>query len=190
MKKLILTSLIAFICVASFSQITENLNFGIRAGYASSQLSNLDDNAEGIMFPQGALFAGYTLKDGLDLIVEANYFRHGYDNDNGSSLYANYLGVPLMLKRTTESGLFLFLGLEVAGRFSSEEERVAIIEGNQIINPFMNLKNIIFTRPVGIGFNFSESLFIEGRWNKGLTSIAENYDYSPNLYSVSLGYNF
>lgn len=189
MKK---TFVLVLFCLAFsgsvFSQDENGFRFGLRAGAGYSVLSDLDQGHEPIIAPLGAVSAEYMFSDGFSLGLEIFYHQHGYKNDNGSKLNAHYLGFPLLAKRYFPSGIFSLVGFEVAGLAASENLSFSNVPGMPVPPPFVDLKDVAISIPVGFGYQVAKGLTVEARWNIGLSKISNNYEYKPNLYSLSLGY--
>jgi opacity protein-like surface antigen len=213
MKKIILT-LIAFVGVTSINaqeQIKTNSNdikFGLKAGL---NIANM--NVSGDFAPETKATPNFHIGAFVEIGInekwafqpELVYSMQGAKFDmlytEGTDIYntkntfkLHYLNIPLMFKYN-ENNLFFEAGPQI-GFLTSAKLKTSIEgfgSGNQDVKELF--KTIDFGLGFGIGYNFSEQVGANLRYNFGLNNIAETEDgdntkIKNSVFALSLAYKF
>lgn len=185
MKKLVLLSL-TFLMLFSGTAFSQGINFGIKAGpnfanYSGNGLEGYDFNAI-TSFHAGA-FVELKLMDTFSLQPELLYSTAGSKLSGVGEDIENklgYLSVPVMARvYLVPSRLSLDFGPQ-ASFLLSEAENVDISDS----------KTFDFSLGAGMTFNLVGPLFIQGRYNVGLTDVKPDASVKNNVLQLSLGLTF
>lgn len=156
MKKYLLTLLIVAISVTAFAQDT---TFGIRGGI---NISNLDIEPNPTIensHRNGYFFGGFVnwrLDDKSALHTELQFSQEGGKNE---ALQADYIQVPVMLEFELGHSLTAGLGGMASVKTWSYED---------------GFETFTYSGIAGLEFLINDTLFIEARFNYGLTNIFDD----------------
>lgn len=178
MKKII-GILILLISVTSLN--AQSVRFGLKAG---ANFSNLEgDNVEGSTYTSFHFGALVELKllENLAIQPELLYSSQGtkVDSDAFDDINYNYITVPVMAKFYLTKNK---LSLEVGPQFSF------LI--NEDVEEQFKGETFDFGIAGGLGYNITNSLFLQARYVAGLTEAARNADVTNRVIQLSVGYKF
>jgi len=190
MKKLLLFFVLGSIYTVSHAQV----NFGAKAGLNLANLSMKtdieeigdNDNKMKVGFNVGA-FADISVSESFSLRPEAVFSLQGAAGEDKSKLNLSYVNIPVLGKYTSEGGFFAETGPQVGFLMSA---KVKDDEGSEDIKELY--KGIDFPWAFGVGYNITEAIGVNGRYNLGLSNIFDT-DYltvKNNVIQVGLFYNF
>ncbi|MCG2431393.1 porin family protein [Aequorivita xiaoshiensis] len=189
MKKLIVTVIILFIGVNSYSQ---EFDLGVKAGINFSNVYGLDklnlEYTEGIVV---GVFAGVKFSDRIGLQVDALYSEQGakFTSSGSGKFDLTYLNVPVVLKYylVDDQPLYIQVGPQV-GFLINDDLRTVI--DNSSVNAAGNDTDIAAV--MGMGYDFPYGIRLEGRFNLGITSITDyQLESGRHKYiSLTIGYSF
>jgi outer membrane protein with beta-barrel domain len=145
-------------------------------------------------------------------------FNDGFGNTSSykSTINLNYINVPVMVKFYPIPKLFAELGPQVGFLISAkekfEESGTEIVDGipvsydnSESVDAKDYFKSIDFGVNVGVGYEFTEMIFADLRYNIGLSDISEapddvDFDFGfglgdvfktkNNVLSLSVGFKF
>lgn len=219
MKKITLSA-IALMAFA-FTQ-AQDLKFGAKAGLNLANISTDysgedsfdDDNKMKVGFHVGG-FVEIKFSEKFALQPELLFSTQGTKNefkdeegDYDVKTNLSYINVPVMVKFYPIEKLFIEAGPQIGFLMSAKakySEDVVINEDGDTddnIDIKDGYKSIDFGMNVGVGYEFTENLFANVRYNIGLSDISEGNDDEDlgilgdyfktrnNVLSVSLGYKF
>ncbi|SDE62164.1 porin family protein [Riemerella columbipharyngis] len=210
MKKILTSAMVVMATTFGFSQ---NVRFGIKAGVNFSTARFHGDVTEGISgrtgFYAGALaeFPLSAASDNLFGQIELNYVQNGakqslssYERipntyqtirtiENGE-VRIHQLNVPILLKYQIVEGL-MFNGGGYLGFILDVESRINRGSWEKMdskVKPDVGLL-------VGAEYNLRQGIFIDARYNLGLTNIVDNDDIDDvtvknRAFQIGVGYKF
>jgi len=196
MNKNILTVIILLVFTMVNAQDT---NFGIKGG---ANFSVFGSNVKSKIGYQAGGFTKMELSDNFYLQPELLYMQQELEKNNftfsgitgSGNLKISYLIAPLLFKYYPLNDLFIESGPQIGLLLSAKG--VAKYEGNTYNLDFKdNFKKIDLGFNVGAGYDLSEKIAINIRYNVGVTKMA-NSEYIANFYnrnsfiSLSAGYAF
>lgn len=196
MKKIILSSILFATLIFSANAQTPDVKLGAKGGVNFSNITNSDmDSKTG--FHVG-LLAEMFLNEQFSLQPEILYSTQGAElmGDHLSTKYnLEYVSVPVMAKYYIADGLNLQVGPQFS--FLSKAETKGEIEGlgSGTINVKDNTESFDFGVNFGLGYEFAAGVFVDARYNLGLSKINKQSlpnveDGKNSVFQVSLGYKF
>lgn len=220
MKKVFL----AAIAIGTFGIANaQSVKFGVKAGVNIATLTGdavADDVSMKVGFNAGGL-AEIKFTDMIALQPEVLFSMQGartVDRTNDivgnrfeeeSSVNLGYINVPVMLKIYPTKSFFLEGGPQVGFLISAKsknEDTSNFVDGTSIVESETvdikdNLKTLDVAFNLGLGYDFTENLFINARYSLGLTNVYDTPDFLGGLgvteldakngtISVNVGYKF
>lgn len=174
MKKIILSA----IAVMAFGFANaQDIKFGVKAGLNNTNLTGDDVDADAkTSFYIGGL-VDFTVSEKFHVQPELLYSNEGASDDAGIS----YLRLPVMAKFYVAEGFSLQAGPELAFKIGTEEDFVDEAT-----------KSLDFGLGLGAGYELTNGLFFDARYNLGLANIADydGGDIKNTGFQVGLGYRF
>jgi opacity protein-like surface antigen len=168
---------IAALFIFSFTGYTQT--YGIKGGINFADLSGADaDNAEGITGLHLGVIAEFSIFDNLSFQPELLYSAQGAKIDDADHKLG-YLTLPVMAKFYLNDKLSIHAGPQF-GLLISENNEVKEADNNKTD----------FGISGGIEYNLWEGLFIQGRYNSGLSDISDNVEVKNSVIQLSVGYMF
>ena len=228
MKKIILT----VAALAAFGTASAQVKFGAKAGL---NLANISESYDGYgedydadykmkvgahvgAFVEWKFTEKFALQPEVLFSMQgAKYESSESDGDGFSSEYEskvnlNYINVPIMVKFYPIEKLFVEAGPQVGFLISakSKDESTVTIgdvttSESETVDVKDNFKSIDFGVNVGVGYEFTEMIFANLRYNIGLSDISESDDEFEdvdfglagdvfktrnNVLSLSVGFKF
>ncbi len=165
MKKLLLVAVALLFSIAVNSQITSGAKFGI----AFSKLSSFEADGSGLIDDVSStiedgrtgyfagFFVGIPINEKLSFQPEFQYVQQG---SNAEALRVDYLQLPLAINYDISQKFFVNLGPQLGLRVWTPSD-------SGLIDSF---DYSVFG---SIGYNITDSIFIEGRYSLGLNDIAQ-----------------
>lgn len=169
MKKVFLL----FVCAATFAGSQAQVKFGAKAGSNFSTLSG--DDADGAKMKVGVnvgVFAEVPLASSFSFRPEVVFSTQGAKSSVGSQnfkLNTSYINIPLIVKYTTTSGFFGETGPQVGILAAAKTKGIG--ESSDVKDAY---KSTDFAWAFGLGYQLASGFGINGRYNLGLTKIADN----------------
>jgi len=195
MKKL----MIAAIAVVGFSVTglaQQQVKFGPKAGVNLATISGNDDSEMKIGFHVGAV-AEIKFNDKFSLQPEVLYSAQGGQLKENSDIKMNndYINIPIMAKYYFVEGFSVELGPQVGFLMKSE------VKGNDgSVDTKDAHKSIDFGVGVGLAYDLPMGLFVNARYNIGLSKINEDIEAGPitvetddvknSVIQIGIGYKF
>ncbi|MCL9806142.1 PorT family protein [Flavobacterium amniphilum] len=187
MKKLL------FAAVAVFAFGTANaqgMKFGAKAGLNMADWYG--DDAEGAdsrtSFHVGG-FAEFKVSDKFAVQPELLYSSQGAKGE-GAKINTDYINLPVMAKFYATDKLSIEAGPQI-GFLMSAKLKPESGGGSQDVKD--QLKSTDFGVNFGLGYNFTDNISGNLRYNLGLSEVPDSADVSDvknGVFSLSLGYSF
>lgn len=225
MKKITLFTIAAML-VAFSANAQEKLTYGIKGGFNSSIITNLDVDygfdgyiqAERIPSFHAGAFAEWRFNRFFAVASELLYSRQGVGIDSytrissnesiyvDSYTYLNYLNIPVMAKFYPVKWLSIDLGPQ-AGLLISAKTKSTLTSVSatgaethkETTNSKSDMKTLDFGFVTGLTFNFGKHVFLQTRYNFGLTEVFKSKSdmvdlndkkHSNRVIQFGLGYRF
>lgn len=159
--------------------IAHSQSYGIKGGVNFANLSGSDaDGADGITGLHLGLVAEFKIFQNLALQPELVYSAQGAKiNDVDYKL--GYLTLPVMAKFYLNDKLSVHAGPQF-GILISENDEIKEADNN----------STDFGISAGIEYNIFGGLFVQGRYNNGLSEITDNAEIKNSVFQLSIGYLF
>lgn len=211
MKRILLT--VAAVFAINFMNAQE-VKYGVKAGLNistfSGDISDFADVKSKAGFHVGG-FAEFKLTDKFSIQPELLYSTQGTKtemtysdevsfNHRKDNLKFGYLNLPIMAKYYVIEGLSIEAGPQVGFLLSAKNEyrATASFYGEELsdsdeIDIKDNYKKIDFGFNFGAGYEFTENIFVQARYNLGLVNILDDSDdfkVHNSVFQISLGYKF
>lgn len=185
MKKLFLTA--AAIFAFGFANAQET-KFGVKAGLNMADLGG--DDADGIDSKIGFHVGGFAeikLSDKFAVQPELVYSTQGGKVDGGKYNF-DYLNIPIMAKFYATEQFSIEAGPQIGFLMSAKVKP----DSGDSIDVKDELKSTDFGANIGLGYNFTENISANLRYNLGLSNIvdADGAELKNNVFSLSVGYKF
>lgn len=181
MKKLFLSALLlAGTCLIQ----AQDMKFGVKGGLNSSTLSG-SEGAKSIIGIHVGGFAEFKVSDKFYVQPELLFSMQGAKYDGGT-FNLNYINIPLMAKYAIAEKFNLQAGPQIGFLMSAKAASVDVKDMT---------KSLDFGINFGAGYDLSENLFLEARYNLGLAQtqkeLAPGETAAKNaVIQLSLGYKF
>lgn len=200
MKKLVLAAVAVFaIGNSAFAQ--QEVKFGPKAGVNFSNISGLDNAEMKTGFHVGAV-AEIKFNEKFSIQPEVLYSAQGakFTNNNSEVKWNNdYINIPIMFKYYLVDGFSVEAGPQVGFLTKAEQEGTfGGYTGTTDVKD--NYKSVDFGVNFGLAYDLPSGLFVNARYNLGLSKIGEDYtignttfeaaDHKNSVIQVGLGYKF
>ncbi len=186
MKKVLVIVAFATLFIATKTNAQE-FKFGLKGGINFAKFIGDDVDADMFTgFHLGAV-AEYSFNEKVVIQPELLFSTQGAKADGANfKVKVNYLNLPIMVKYFVSDGFNLQAGPQIGFLLDSK------FEGEDVgIDADEAFKNIDFGVNLGLGYQFDEHIFIEGRYNLGLSDIMKEDGNAKNsVFQISLGYIF
>lgn len=170
--------LFAAIAVMAFGvSNAQEMKFGVKAGYSSTNFTGDADGGDA----RGGFYVGglvdFTVSEKFHVQPELMYSTEGASDDAG----IDYLRLPIMAKYYVMEGLSLQAGPEIAFKIAAQEDLVDEAT-----------KSLDFGLGFGAGYELSNGLMFDARYNLGLANISDvdGFDFGNAGLQIGLGYRF
>ncbi len=175
MKKLILSAVALFAFGFANAQDDDGMKFGVKAGVNLTNFAGDIDDADGA--------TGFYVGGLVDFPVGENFYVQPellYSMEGADEASISYLRVPIMAKYYIIEGLSLQAGPEVAFKIGADDEIDELT------------KSIDFGIGAGAGYELSNGLMFDIRYNLGLSDISEveGLEVKNTGIMIGLGYRF
>lgn len=197
MKKIIFTGVAV---LSLFFVKAQEVKFGVKAGLNLANLTNLEDSSMKTGFHAGG-FVEIKLNDKFAVQPELLYSTQGAkvkytETYSGQSttykekVKTGYLNIPIMAKYFVSDKFSLEAGPQIGFLMSAKDEI-----GNETENIKKQLKSTDFGLNIGLGYDFTESISANVRYNLGLSEVQKeklegDESIKNSVFQLSLGYKF
>ena len=177
MPKVIIISF--FLLSFSHSILAQNTPFGLKAGMNISTIGGDSENASPKIGMHAGFFSSLILSEKFSIrpeIVISNQGSRDSENSETRSSYW-YLNAPFIIRYQEESPVFFDLGIQVGTIISANFK-----EDGEKENVTSQLENFDLSVSAGIGYDISETISIEARYNHGLTNTSRNPEFEGDTF--------
>ncbi|MGG7036213.1 MAG: porin family protein [Flavobacterium sp.] len=177
MKKIIMTAAAVFAFAFANAQDSNSggMTFGIKAGYVNSNFTgDIETDAN-----SSAYFGGlvdFSISDKFHVQPELLYSMEG-SSDDGAGL--DFISIPIMAKYYVTKNLNIQAG-----------PQIAFVAGGDDVKD--NVKSTDFRLGFGAAYELDGGLFIDARYNMGMTDISDTdgFEVKTQSFNLGLGYRF
>lgn len=180
--------LFTIVAIFGFSTllIAQDVDFGVKAGLNISNFTGGDADRNSLTsFHVGAI-AEVKLSDKFSLQPELLYSRQGSEANDAVKVKVDYLAIPLMAKYCLSEKFSLEFGPQMSFLIDDKAE----FNDSSIPDAETDAASFDFGLNAGVGFNITDNLFAQARYNYGITTVVENPDIKNSVFQLSLGYKF
>lgn len=184
MKKTILTLFSLMLGFSMYAQAPDGLSLGARGGVNFATISSAEDLEDPEM--RTAYYIGFLaefpLSENFSLQTEVNYSAQGFNIDEFAEYQIDYLQIPVLAKIYFVPGLNVYLGPQIGFKVNEEadfDENVANFI-DEVENDAIN--DLDLSAVGGLQYKLANGLFIEGRYNLGLSNV---FDEDGDLGEIS-----
>lgn len=193
MKKIILAAFVLGTCSVAFAQ--QQLKFGPKAGVNFANVSGFDNSEMKTGFHVGAV-AEIKFNEKFSIQPEVVYSAQGTKtviNNIQGNVNIDYINVPILAKYYIVDGFSVEAGPQVG--FLVKAEGKGDVNGVSVSSDIKdNLKSTDFGLGVGLAYDLPVGLFVNARYNLGLSDIRANTSSGDaiknNVIQVGIGYKF
>jgi len=204
MKKVFFIAVLAVFGVTATQ--AQEVRLGAKGGVNFSSFSGdgfdaFDDPEGRTSFHIGA-FAEIPLSERFSIQPEVLYSGQGFDlisreGADDTEVQLDYINVPVMAKVYIVEGLYAEAGPQIGFNVKSEidSDPDDVDSGDVTIDEDV-INDVDFSVGVGAGYQFNNGLFLNARYNFGLTDVFNNEDLlidsdaKNSVFAVSAGYSF
>ncbi|WP_339698883.1 porin family protein [uncultured Marixanthomonas sp.] len=204
MKKVFFIAVLAVFGVTATQ--AQEVRLGAKGGVNFSSFSGdgfdaFDDPEGRTSFHIGA-FAEIPLSERFSIQPEVLYSGQGFDlisreGADDTEVQLDYINVPVMAKVYIVEGLYAEAGPQIGFNVKSEIDTDPddVDSGDVTIDEDV-INDVDFSVGVGAGYQFNNGLFLNARYNFGLTDVFNNEDLlidsdaKNSVFAVSAGYSF
>lgn len=189
MKIKLFSSLIIFM-IAISANAQKKFSFDLTGGILYPMFDDLPFDYKASIAPQGSLRAWYGIKDDFSIGVEMHYMQLNHSNESGAYLDSHYLGLPILVKRTFPSNLYVIAGIGYAGSVAFEDFPTrTTVSGVSLPAPVSDITGFVYL-PASLGYKFGKTFFLEARSLWGLSKMSATYEYKASPIAISAGLSF
>lgn len=198
MKKVILAAFVLGICTTAFAQ--QQVKFGPKAGVNFANFSGLDNSEMKTGFHVGAV-AEIKFNEKFSIQPEVVYSAQGSKftqnfpvlGEVKTTLNNDYINIPILAKYYVVDGFSVEAGPQV-GFLIKSEAKVENGSGSVTTDSKNDYKSTDFGLGLGLAYDLPVGLFVNARYNLGLSDIRENTSSGDavknNVIQVGIGYKF
>lgn len=183
MKK-IMFSLLILMLVTIVNAQNDSSRFGLIGGGNLANITNAGNNKNLIGFNAG-VFAEFKLSEKFAVQPEVMYSAQGAASDSSYDpvkLKLNYINIPVMAKLYVADEFNIMAGPQI-GFLASAKLRETDIKDS--------VKKTDFGFNFGVGYDINDDVFVQARYNMGLTGFTKEEFDTPSknsVFQLSLGF--
>lgn len=186
---------LAVLAIGTFAiSQAQDVQFGAKGGFNFAKINGDEtDNVDTrTSFHVGAV-AEIPLSEQFSFQPEVLYSSQGGKQDD-LKLKLDYINVPLMAKYYVADGLSLEAGPQI-GFLVNDEVSYDGDEFDADLDLDGSYSSVDFGLNFGLGYKFDSGLFLNGRYNWGLSNIldgdlSDDYDQNNGVFQVGAGFFF
>ncbi len=202
MKKVILAAFVLGTITTAVAQ--QQVKFGPKAGLNFANLSGLNDSEMKTSFHVGAV-AEIKFNEKFSIQPEVVYSAQGTKYTETfpvlgtveTSLNNDYINIPILAKYYIVDGFSVEAGPQIGFLMKAESEldtTIACVNSNVKGDNKDSFKSTDFGLGLGLAYDLPVGLFVNARYNLGLSDIRENTSAGDavknNVIQVGIGYKF
>jgi hypothetical protein len=180
MKKVVFILLLSVVTMNSF--YAQTLKIGIKGGLNYANLTDTSIKTDAITSYHAGLITEISLSDSFALQPELLYSTQGASYKNAIGEFKNelgYISIPVLAKIYLNKSISLEMGPQASFLLSKKDEFN--------LNDYNSFD---FSVNGGLGLKLTKSLFIQARYNLGLSEISKNADAKNSVFQLSAGILF
>lgn len=199
MKKIAI-ALMCMILATGAAMAQKQFTFGPKIGVDYTHFWDADGDYGGVLNYQAGLFMEYRFTDRFSIAPEVVFAAQGAkhkwlnvsDVEVSTTYHVNYINVPVMLKFYVVPELSIDFGPQVGfniykkatdkWKYESREEKKT--------EEILGVKSFDFGLGLGMTYNITEDVFVQGRYTLGLTKVVEEYDSKNGNAQIAIGFRF
>lgn len=195
MKKLFLMAAMMLASAASFAQHSVG-SFTIqpKVGVNIADLTKADGSDVRVGLAAGAEFE-YQASELLGISFGALYSQQGakgsiVDGDNtnvDATVKLDYINIPILANVYVAKGFAVKLGVQPGFKVNSSTKLSS--GGVSVSADADGAKSFDFSIPVGVSYEYN-NFVLDGRYNFGVTKVADELDSKNSVFQITLGYKF
>ncbi|MBF8148867.1 PorT family protein [Winogradskyella sp. F6397] len=185
MKKLCFVALLATLGFTQQSN-AQDIEFGAKAGLNISNFTGGDADRNSLVGFHVGFISEIPLSEKFSLQPELLYSTQGSEAQDVVKIKVDYLAIPVMAKYYLTEGF----SLEVGPQFSFLVNDKAEYIDSDLPDADTDASSVDIGANVGLGYNLNSKLFVQARYNFGISTVAENPDITNSVFQVGLGYKF
>ena len=203
MKKITI-ALLCMIMAIGVAMAQKTFTFGPKVGVDYTHYWGKDVGHDGQLNYQAGVFMEYRFNDKFSIAPEVVFAAQGgkykwidsgrYDIEVSSTDHVNYINVPVMLKFYVIPSLSIDFGPQVGFNVYSKETDKWKFEGNEFKETYDlkdGTKTVDFGVGLGLTYNISEDVFVQGRYTMGMTKVFKGGHNDKNGNAqIAIGYRF
>ena len=195
MKKLMIAAL-AVVGFSATGLAQQQVKFGPKAGINLASMSGQDDAEMKIGFHVGAV-AEIKFSDTFSIQPELLYSAQGSKSKSSDDVKLNndYINIPIMAKYYFVEGFSVEAGPQIGFLMKAEASN-----GDATVDMKDYYKSIDFGLGIGLAYDLPQGLFVNARYNIGLSKIGEDQtignitieadDVKNSVIQIGVGYKF
>lgn len=203
MKKVLLAATAIF----TFGLATaQDISYGAKAGLNMSTLTGDVEDAKSIFGFHVGGFVEIKISEKFAIQPELLYSTQGakfefQEDFEGTlvkvseTLNLGYLNIPIMAKYYVSEKFNIQAGPQIGLNLSAKAKAEASFDGisfSETVDIKDEVEALDLGFNFGLGYNITEKLFLEGRYNIGLSNISKDSEFKAQngVFQLSLGYRF
>jgi hypothetical protein len=203
MKKVLLAATAIF----TFGLATaQDISYGAKAGLNMSTLTGDVEDAKSIFGFHVGGFVEIKISEKFAIQPELLYSTQGAKSEFqedfegtlvkvSETLNLGYLNIPIMAKYYVSEKFNIQAGPQIGLNLSAKAKAEASFDGvsfSETVDIKDEVEALDLGFNFGLGYNISEKLFLEGRYNIGLSNISKDSEFKAQngVFQLSVGYRF
>ena len=185
MKNVLLSTIVAIFGFTTLLS-AQDVDFGLKAGLNISNFTGGDADRNSLIgFHIGGI-AEVKLNDKFSIQPELLYSQQGSEANDEVKVKVDYLAIPVMAKYYLSEKFSVEVGPQMSFLINDKAE----YNDSSIPDAETDAASFDFGLNAGVGFNITDNLFAQARYNYGITTVVENPDIKNSVFQLSLGYKF
>ncbi len=195
MKKLVLLATVFMASATAFAQReVGSLTILPKVGLNIANLTDTDDADPRLGLAFGAEFE-YQLTNKFSLSAGALYSMQGAksstNEDAKMTAKMDYINIPILANVYVADGLAVKVGIQPGFNVSSKYKVSAqgMDVSGSLSDMGIDIKALDFSIPIGVSYEI-DNFVIDGRYNLGVTKVADAADSKNSVFQFTVGYRF
>ncbi|WP_179318497.1 porin family protein [Winogradskyella helgolandensis] len=185
MKKLLVVVALAALGLTEKTN-AQDIEFGAKAGLNISNFTGGDADRNSLIGFHVGFISEIPLSEKFSLQPELLYSRQGSEVQDVVKIKVDYLAIPIMAKYYVADRFSLEVGPQFSFLVNDKGEYI----DSDLPDEDTDASSVDIGANVGLGYNLGSNLFVQARYNFGISTVAENPDIKNSVFQVALGYKF
>ncbi|WP_417859858.1 porin family protein [Winogradskyella sediminis] len=178
------------VLLATFGLIQKNyaqdIEFGAKAGLNISNFTGGDADRNSLFGFHVGVISEIPLSEKFSLQPELLYSTQGSEAQDVVKIKVDYLAIPILAKYYLAKDFSLEVGPQFSFLVNDKGEYI----DSDLPDEDTDASSVDIGANVGFGYNLSSNLFVQARYNFGISTVAENPDIKNSVFQAGLGYKF